>query len=269
MYEREMAAAIHQAALQSGGSLAYPIIFTVNGQILHNYDRGNRLTEGRLVLNDSGVETAMGYAGDLTRTFPVAKKFTAVQKEVYDIVRNAYLVASKMLAPGMRYLDVHLESCKQLVIGLKAMGLMKGHAEDAVAAGAHTLFFQCGTGHMMGLDVHDMEDLGEQYVGYDDSLIKNTTEFGLKSLRLGKALEPGYVLTVEPGIYFNEELLDRYRAERKFTDFINYDAVEAFRDFGGVRLEDDFLILDQGARMLGKHLPHSTGEIENIRAEAY
>jgi Xaa-Pro aminopeptidase len=269
MYEREIAAAIHAAALSSGGNLAYPVILTINGEILHNNYQGNILEEGKLVLNDSGVETAMGYAGDLTRTFPVAKKFTAEQKDVYDIVLSAYHQASEMLAPDVRYLDVHLESCKQLVLGLKDMGLMKGDAEAAVAAGAHTLFFQCGTGHMMGLDVHDMEDLGEQYVGYTDTLEKNTTQFGLKSLRLGKALEAGYVVTVEPGIYFNKELLDSYKAEAKFLDFINYKAVERFRYFGGIRVEDDFLVLEKGSRMLGKHLANTTTEIEQIRAEAF
>ena len=269
MYEREIAAEIHAAALRSGGNLAYPVILTVNGEILHNYYRGNILEEGKLVLNDSGVETAMGYAGDLTRTFPVSKKFTADQKEVYDIVLNAYRHASSMLAPGVRYLDIHLESCKQLVLGLKDMGLMKGNAEDAVAEGAHTLFFQCGTGHMMGLDVHDMEDLGEQYVGYTDDLKKNTTKFGLKSLRMGKALEAGYVITVEPGIYFNKELLDRYRSAGSFSGFINYEAVDKFRDFGGIRIEDDFLVLETGARMLGKELAITTAEIEQIRADSY
>lgn len=269
MYEREIAAAIHEAALRSGGNLAYPVILTVNGEILHNHYQGNILEEGKLVLNDSGVETAMGYAGDLTRTFPVAKQFTTEQKEVYDVVLQAYRQASGMLASGIRYLDVHLEACKQLVLGLKAMGLMKGDAEAAVAEGAHTLFFQCGTGHMMGLDVHDMEDLGEQYVGYTDTLKKNTTQFGLKSLRLGKALETGYVMTVEPGIYFNKELLDRYQAAGSFSGFINYKAVEKFRDFGGIRIEDDFLVLEKGARMLGKHLAITTTEIEQIRASAY
>ncbi|RZM28434.1 MAG: M24 family metallopeptidase [Pedobacter sp.] len=269
MYEREIAAEIQAAALRSGGNLAYPVILTVNGEILHNYYRGNILKEGKLVLNDCGVETAMGYAGDLTRTFPVSKKFTLDQKEVYDVVLNAYRHASGMLAPGVRYLDIHLESCKQLVLGLKDMGLMKGDAADAVAEGAHTLFFQCGTGHMMGLDVHDMEDLGEQFVGYTDDLKKNTTKFGLKSLRMGKALEAGYVMTVEPGIYFNRELLDRYRLAGDFSEFINYEAVEKFRDFGGIRIEDDFLVLETGARMLGKHLAITTAEIEQIREESH
>lgn len=269
MYERELAAKIQSEALASGGNLAYPVILTVQGEILHNHYYGNQLNEGQLVLNDSGVETALGYAGDLTRTFPVGKTFSAEQKDVYDIVLNAYYHAKDLLAPGVRYLDVHLASCKMLAQGLKDIGLMKGNIDDAVQAGAHAMFFQCGTGHMMGLDVHDMEDLGEQYVGYTDDLIKNTTQFGLKSLRLGKELEAGYVLTVEPGIYIIPELIDRWKASNEFAEFINYDKLETFRNFSGIRVEDDFLITDSGSRMLGKHLALTTEEIEAIRSEAY
>jgi len=269
MYERELAANIQNEALASGGNLAYPVILTVQGEILHNHYYGNQLKEGQLVLNDSGVETALGYAGDLTRTFPVSKTFSAEQKDVYDIVLSAYHHAKGLLAPGVRYLDVHLASCKILAQGLKDIGLMKGNIEDAVNAGAHAMFFQCGTGHMMGLDVHDMEDLGEQYVGYTDDLIKNTTQFGLKSLRLGKALEAGYVLTVEPGIYIIPELIDRWKASNQFTEYINYDKLETFRNFSGIRVEDDFLITESGSRMLGKHLALTTEEIESIRSQAY
>ncbi|MCZ4222154.1 aminopeptidase P family protein [Pedobacter rhodius] len=269
MYERELAAKIQEAALASGGNLSYPAILTIRGEILHNHYHGNMLREGQMVLNDSGVETALGYAGDLTRTFPVSKKFSPVQKDIYDIVLNAYTNAKNALAPGVRYLDVHLTSCKTLAQGLKDIGLMQGNADDAVEAGAHAMFFQCGTGHMMGLDVHDMEDLGEQYVGYTDELKKNTSQFGLKSLRLGKALETGYVLTVEPGIYIIPELIDRWKAEQKFAEFINYDKLEQFRNFTGIRVEDDFLITKNGNRMLGKHLAQSIEEIEAIRAEAY
>jgi Xaa-Pro aminopeptidase len=153
MYEQELAAKIHEIALSTAGNLAYPPIVTVQGEILHNHYYGNQLREGQMLLNDSGVETDMGYAGDLTRTFPVGKKFTAIQKDVYNIVLEAYTIAKNMLAPGVRYLDVHLTSCKTLAQGLKDMGLMKGNVDDAVAAGAHAMFFQCGTGHMMGLDV--------------------------------------------------------------------------------------------------------------------
>ncbi len=269
MYERELAAKIEGAALATGGNMAYPVILTVRGEILHNHYHGNQLQEGQMVLNDSGVETALGYAGDLTRTFPVGKKFTAEQKDVYDVVLKAYTDAKNMLAPGVRYLDVHLTSCRTLAQGLKDIGLMKGNVEDAVAAGAHAMFFQCGTGHMMGLDVHDMEDLGEQYVGYTDDLLKNTTQFGLKSLRLGKALESGYVLTVEPGVYIIPELIDRWKAENQFSEYINYDKLEQFRHFSGIRVEDDFLITDSGSTMLGKHLAITTDEVEAIRGEAY
>lgn len=267
--ERDLVASIQQAAVASGGQLAYPAIVTTRGQILHNHYYGNTLKEGQLVLNDSGVETALGYAGDLTRTFPVSKKFTTNQKEVYDIVLEAYNQAVKLLSNGVLYLDVHLKACKTLAYGLKDMGLMKGNIDDAVALGAHALFFQCGTGHMMGLDVHDMEDLGEIYVGYTDKLNKNTTQFGLKSLRLGKKLESGYVVTVEPGLYFIPELIDQWGASKQFGDYINYDKLEAFRDFSGIRIEDDFLITPNGHEMLGKHLAMTTDEIEAIRAEAF
>jgi len=269
MYERELAAKIQGAALASGGNLAYPVILTVRGEILHNHYHGNQLQDGQLVLNDSGVETALGYAGDLTRTFPVGKKFSPEQKDVYDIVLNAYTHAKNLLAPSVRYLDVHLASCKMLAQGLKDIGLMKGNVEDAVQAGAHAMFFQCGTGHMMGLDVHDMEDLGEQYVGYTDELVKNTTQFGLKSLRLGKALESGYVLTVEPGVYIIPELIDRWKAASQFTEFINYDKLDQFRNFSGIRVEDDFLVTESGSRMLGKHLALTTEEVESVRSSAY
>ena len=266
MKESEIAAAIHHHALLEAGNIAYPIILTVNGQILHNHYHGNVLKEGDLVLNDSGAETAMGYAGDLTRTFPAGKTFSAKQKEVYNIVLQSYQQAVATLKPGTAYLDVHFKACLTLAEGLKELGLMKGDMEAAVRQGAHALFFQCGTGHMMGLDVHDMEDLGEQYVGYTDLMLKNTSQFGLKSLRLGKPLETGYVLTVEPGIYFIPELIDRWRNENQFAEFINYEKVEAYRDFGGIRVEDDFVITEEGSRMLGKPLAITTDEVEALRA---
>ncbi|WP_316789727.1 aminopeptidase P family protein [Pedobacter frigoris] len=266
MKESEIAAAIHQVALSEGGNLAYPIIFTINGQILHNHYHGNLLKDGDLVLNDSGAETQMGYAGDLTRTFPAGKTFSNKQKDIYTIVLNAYHKAVGALRPGTRYLDVHKMACLELAEGLKAIGLMKGDMEEAVQRGAHALFFQCGTGHMMGLDVHDMEDLGEQYVGYSDVLLKNTEQFGLKSLRLGKELEKDYVLTVEPGIYFIPELIDRWHTESKFSEYINYDQVNEYRSFGGIRVEDDFVITADGSSMLGKHLALSIAEVEALRS---
>lgn len=266
--ENRIAAAIHEQALIDGGNLSYPIILTIHGEILHNHYHGNIVQEGQLVLNDSGAETAMGYCGDLTRTFPAGAHFTEKQKEIYAIVLFAHEHAVSLLKPGTRYLDIHLEACKTLTIGLKNLGLMKGDVEEAVRAGAHAMFFQCGTGHMMGLDVHDMEDLGEEYVGYNDELKKNTNLFGLKSLRLGRELEEGFVITIEPGIYFIPELMDIWKAENKFEAFINYDKLEEYRNFGGIRIEENFLITADKYRLLGKPLAKTINEIELIRSLA-
>jgi len=268
MTEQQLAAAVQHVAQQAGSTLAYPTILTIRGEVLHNHYHGNVLQEGDLILNDSGAETGMGYAGDLTRTFPAGKTFTGLQKEAYEVVLNALEAATAALKPGVRYLDIHFQSCRVLTEGLKALGLLRGNTEEAVAAGAHTLFFQCGTGHMMGLDVHDMEDLGEQYVGYTDTLRKDTSTFGLKSLRLGKELQTGYVLTVEPGLYFIPELIDRWKAENKLAQFIDYGNVEAFRNFGGIRVEDDVLITTNGHRILGKPLAKTVVDIEEIRARS-
>jgi len=269
MTENNVAAAIHKVALDGGGNLAFPIIMTTHGEILHNHYHGNVLKEGQLLLNDSGAENAMCYAGDMSRTFPVGKTFSSQQKEIYSISLHAHETAISKLQPGTRYIDVHYAAGKAIANGLKDMGLMHGDIDEAVAAGAHALFFQCGTGHMMGLDVHDMEDLGEQYVGYNDVLKKNTTQFGLKSLRLGRELEAGFVLTIEPGIYFIPELIDIWKAENKFAQFINYDKVEAFKYFGGLRAEEDFVITENGCRLLGKPIAKTIADIEDVRTGAF
>lgn len=262
--ESEVAGIIEGIAIIAGGNISYPVIYTVNGQTLHNHATSNVMKKGQLVLCDAGAETAMHYAGDLTRTFPVDKKFTAVQKEVYEIVLGAEQAAAGALVPGKLFRDIHFLASEYLVDGLKQMGLMKGDSREAVQQGAHALFFPCGLGHMMGLDVHDMEDLGEQYVGYTDEL-KKSTAFGLKSLRLGRALEPGFVLTVEPGIYFIPELIDMWQSQKKFTEFINYDKLIPFRNFGGVRVEENFLINDSGYSLLGDPLIKEIEEIEAFR----
>lgn len=263
--ELQIANAIQEIAQNAEGKLAYPTILSVHGEILHNHKQLHTLKKGQLVLNDSGAETAMGYAGDLTRTFPVDNHFSQKQKEIYQVVLQAFERASAMLAPRVRYLDVHLTACSVLFDGLKEIGLVRGDTQEAVAKGAHTLFFQCGTGHMIGLDVHDMEDLGEQYVGYTEHLKKNTNTFGLKSLRLGKELEAGYVLTVEPGIYFIPELFALWKAENKLADFINYPVVASYLDFGGIRIEDNYLVTDIGNRRLGKYLAKTIDEVEALR----
>jgi Xaa-Pro aminopeptidase len=263
--EYELVAKAEEAAMAANARLGYPAIITTYGQTLHTHYYGNTLEEGRMVLSDIGAENAMHYGGDLTRTFPVGRSFTTRQRELYEVVLNSMDHAISMLKPGVRYKDIHLAACQKLVEGLTQVNLMKGDAAEAVAAGAHTMFFQCGLGHMLGMDTHDMEDLGEPYVGYTDTLKKETTIFGLKSLRLGRELEKGFVLTVEPGIYIIPELIDRWAAEKKYAEFINYDVLNTYRDFGGIRIEDNFLITETGSHLLGKYLPKTLKEIEGLK----
>ena len=220
MKEYEVAAKVQEAAYTEGGRLAFPIILTVNGETLHNHYQGNTIREGQMILCDAGAENDMHYAGDMTCTFPVGKKFTTKQKEIYDIVLHTHQTAVSLLKPGVLYRDIYIKACETLVEGLKSVNLMRGDAPEAVAAGAHAMFFQCGLGHMMGFDVHDMENLGEEYVGYTDTL-KKSTQFGMKSLRLGRALEEGFVLTVEPGVYIIPTLIDQWKAEGKFLKHHN------------------------------------------------
>jgi len=260
--ETDVATAVHHAALAAGGALAYPTIATVHGETLHNHFHGHRLKEGDIFLLDAGAENRMHYAGDLSSSVPVDAKFTQQQREIYLVALEAHKAAVGALQPGMKHLEVHLLACKTLALGLKEIGLMRGDVEEAVREGAHALFFPCGVGHMMGLDVHDMENLGEIYVGYEGK--PKSTQFGLKSLRLARELQPGFVLTIEPGIYFIPQLIDRWRAEKKFAEFINYDRVEAYRNFGGVRNEEDFLITPEGHRLLGKPKPKTLEEVESV-----
>lgn len=263
MKESEIAGALADVALSAGGNLSFPTIATINGQTLHNHYHGNIVKSGDMLLLDAGAETAMGYAGDMSSTIPVDKKFTSRQKDVYDIQVASHLAAVEALRPGIPFKDVYELSSKVIVEGMKSLGLMKGNADDAVREGAHAMFFQCGLGHMMGLDVHDMENLGEVYVGYDGE--PKSTQFGRKSLRLGRKLEPGFVLTIEPGVYFIPELIDLWKGEKKFTEFINYDKLETYKDFGGIRNEEDYLITEDGARRLGKKIPLTTDEVEALR----
>jgi Xaa-Pro aminopeptidase len=264
MKEYELLGLVTGEALSLGGSVSFPPIITIDGQILHNHNYSNTLTNGKMLLGDFGAESAMRYAGDITRTFPVGAEFSSAQKEIYQIVFNAYQAAVAALKPGIRFKDVHLLACKKLAEGLKQLGLMKGNLDDAVNQGAHALFFQCGLGHMMGLDVHDMEDLGEEYVGYTDEL-KKSNQFGLTSLRLGKELEKGYVVTIEPGIYFIPQLIDQWQAENLHSDFINYDKVAEYRSFGGIRVEDAYLITESGSKLLGDPLEIKIEDVERIR----
>ncbi len=262
--EAELAGIAAGIATGMGGALAYGIIMTINGQVLHNHHHYNTLQSGQLLLGDHGAETHLHYAGDLTRTCPVDKVFTQRQKDVYNIVLDAEVSAIESLKPGLPYRDVHLAAARRMSEGLKSLGLMKGDLDEAVAQGAHALFFPHGLGHMIGLDVHDMEDLGEDFVGYSAD-IQRSTQFGTAYLRLGRALEPGFVLTVEPGLYFIPELMDQWEAEGKFTDFINYGALKDWRNFGGIRIEDNVLVTQDGHRVLGKPVPKTVEEVEALR----
>ncbi len=260
-FERELSGAIEGIALSHGGPVAFPVILSMDGQTLHNHYHGNELVEGRMVVCDAGAETSMGYAGDITRTFPVGGRFSSQQKDIYNIVLAANTRTIEATAPGETYRDVHLMAAKIIATGLKELGIMKGDVDEAVAAGAHALFFPHGLGHMLGLDVHDMEGLGENYVGYTDSL-KKSDQFGLAYLRMGRKLEPGFVITNEPGCYFIPALIDQWKGEKKFRQFIDYDKVETYLGFGGVRIEDDVLITDQGRRVLGTPIPKTVEEVE-------
>ena len=263
MRESEVAAKVAEVALAANGNMAFPIIATINGQTLHNHYHGNIARNGDLFLLDAGAETENHYSGDLSSTFPVDPSFTPLQKEIYQISLNAHKAAVSMLKPGTAFKEAHLMACRTIFDGLRSFGLTRGNTEEALQAGAHALFFPCGTGHMMGLDVHDMENLGEQWVGYDG--VPKSTQFGLKSLRLGKELKPGYVLTVEPGIYFIPELIDLWKSEKRHTAFLNYTEIEKFKDFSGLRNEEDFVITEDGSRLLGKALPLTVEGVEAVR----
>jgi len=265
MKEAEVAAKVAEASHAAGVNPSFPIIATINGQTLHNHYHGNTIKKGDLFLLDAGAESENHYAGDLSSTFPVSPVFTSIQKEIYRVSLDAHRAAVSMLRPGITFKEVHLAACRAIFEGLKAFGLTKGDTGEAVESGAHALFFPCGTGHMMGLDVHDMENLGEEWVGYDGE--PKSTQFGLKSLRLGKALKPGFVLTIEPGIYFIPELIELWRSENKHLQFLNYGEIDKFRDFSGLRNEEDFLITADGARRLGRSLPLTIEEVESVRSQ--
>jgi len=263
MKESEIAAKAAEIALAANGNTSFPIIATINGQTLHNHYHGNTIKSGDLFLMDAGAETEMHYAGDLSSTFPVDPVFTSRQKEIYQLCLDAHQSAVSMLRPGTPFLDVHFAACRIIFDGLKAFGLTRGNTDDALKQGAHALFFPCGTGHMMGLDVHDMEDLGEQWVGYDGE--PKSTQFGLKSLRLAKPLRPGHVVTIEPGIYFIPELIDQWKSENKHEAFLNYGEIEKYKDFSGLRNEEDYVLTEDGARRLGKALPLTIEGVEALR----
>jgi len=267
MVEQELVGVMEGIAVGNGTMPSFPIILSQNGETLHNHSHHQILTEGRLLLIDAGAETNNHYSSDFTRTIPCSGKFTQQQKEFYNLVLEATNHAMSLCKPGLPFKQAHLAAARVITEGLKGMGIMKGNTDDAIANGAHAMFFPCGLGHNMGMDVHDMEDLGENFVGYDETVTRST-QFGLKSLRMAKALKAGNVMTVEPGIYFIPALMDKWRAEKVNTDYLCFDEMDKFRNFGGIRIEEDILVTPDGYRMLGaKRLPVTAEEVEEAMAQ--
>ncbi|HBF88280.1 MAG TPA: Xaa-Pro aminopeptidase [Bacteroidales bacterium] len=264
VYEREIAGRIEGIALSHGGMVSFPVILSKHGETLHNHCHENKLQKGDLVIVDAGFESILHYATDHTRVSPVGGKFSQKQKEIYEIVLAANNGATKLIKPGVTYQSIHLASARIIAQGLTDLGLMKGDVDEAVKAGAHAMFFPHGLGHMMGLDVHDMEDLGQIYVGYDDE-IRPIDQFGTAYLRMGKKLQANFVITNEPGIYFIPALIEKWKTEKINHEFINFTKVEEYIGFGGIRLEDDILLTETGSRLLGKkRIPITVEEVENL-----
>ena len=260
-YEYEVVAEITRIPIAHGGRSSFLPICSVHGETLHNPYYRNQLKSGDVMILDSGAETANYNASDITRTIPVGGAFSAQQRLIYEMVLRAQLAAIDAIKPGRKYLDVHLLAAKSFATDLKAAGLMKGDTDEAVAAGAHALFFPHGLGHMLGMDVHDMENLEERLVGYRPGL-ERSTQFGLGYLRLAREVEPGFVLTVEPGLYFIPALIDQWKANGTHEAFINHAEVAKFRDARGYRIEDDVLVTETGCRVLGPPIPKTVAEVE-------
>ena len=266
--EKFIAGQIDGTALSYGAHHSFPTIFSQHGEIMHGAPSMNSLESGRLVLCDCGGETINNYCSDNTRTMPVNGKYTQRQKEIYDIVDECHDLALEVSKPGVKYFDVHLAVCRRMTERLKELGLMKGNVDDAVEQGAHAMFLPHGLGHMMGMDVHDMEGLGQIHVGFDEETRPRLEQFGTNCLRMGRRLEEGFVITDEPGIYFIPALIDDWKAKGHCKDFINYDLLETYKDFGGIRIEDDILIAENGCRFIGeKVIPYHTADVERYMAE--
>ena len=265
--EAQVAAEVQRVACREGGSLAFPTIATVQGQVLHNHGFIHNLSEGDIFLLDAGAEMEGHYAGDLSSSMPVGERFTDRQAAVYEIHLRSFRAAVDHLTLGRPFREAHIAAATEIARGMKELGLMKGDPAEAAQTGAYALFFPCGLGHMMGLDVHDMENLGEQYVGYAAGEQKSK-QFGFKSLRLARPLEEGFVFTVEPGIYFIPELMDKWQAEHQFTDFICYDRLAPWRNFTGLRNELNYAMTATGPRLLGTiHKPMSIAEVYEAKMD--
>ncbi len=265
--EKELAGRLDGIANGLGSMVSFPTILSQHGEIMHGAPSAQPLEAGRLMLCDAGAETMEGYCSDNTRTTPVSGKFTERQLEIYSIVCDAHDYALKVAKPGVKWWDVHFGVCRLITDRLKELGLMKGDTEDAVREGAHAMFLMHGLGHMMGMDVHDMESFDQINVGFDDEVRPNLEQFGTNCLRMGRRLQEGFVVTDEPGIYFIPQLIDEWKAKGLYKDFINYDKLETYKDFGGIRIEDDLLITKDGCRFIGKdRIPYRPEDVEAFMA---
>ncbi len=262
--ERFIAGQVDGIARSLANGNSFATIFSQHGEIMHGNPSDAKLEDGRLVLCDAGCELE-DYCSDHTRTMPVNGKFTQKQLEIYSIVEACHDCVLEMAKPGVRYKDIHFAVCRTMTERLKELGLMKGDTDEAVHAGAHAMFLPHGLGHMMGMDVHDMEGLGQIYVGFDQETQPDLEQFGTNCLRMGRRLEEGFVMTDEPGIYFIPVLIDEWKSNGHCKDFLCFDKIETYRDFGGIRIEDDVLITKDGCRFLGqKRIPYHPAELEDF-----
>ena len=266
--EKFVAGQVDGTANSYGAMVSFPTIFSQHGEIMHGSPSMAELESGRLVLCDCGGETINNYCSDHTRTFPVNGKFTQRQLEIYSIVEACHDHALDVAKPGVKYMDVHFAVCRLMTERLKELGLMKGDTDEAVAAGAHAMFLPHGLGHMMGMDVHDMENFDQINVGFDEETRPRLDQFGTNCLRMGRRLEEGFVVTDEPGIYFIPALIDDWKASGHCAEFLNFDKIETYKDFGGIRIEDDILITKDGCRFLGEHrIPYHPKDVEEFMAQ--
>ena len=266
--EKYVGGQVDGIARSLGAQVSFATIFSQHGEIMHGNPSMALLEEGRLALCDAGAETMSHYCSDNTRTFPVSGRFTERQLDIYRIVEECHDYVLTVARPGVCYRDVHFGVCRLMTERLKELGLMRGNTDDAVSAGAHAMFLPHGLGHMMGMDVHDMEGLGQIYVGFDDEVRPNLEQFGTNALRMGRRLEEGFVVTDEPGIYFIPALIDDWKASGHCKDFLNFDLLETYKDFGGIRIEDDVLITADGCRFIGeKRIPYHPADVEQFLNE--
>ena len=266
--EKYVGGQVDGIARSLGAQVSFATIFSQHGEIMHGNPSMALLEEGRLALCDAGAETMSHYCSDNTRTFPVSGRFTERQLDIYRIVEECHDYVLTVARPGVCYRDVHFGVCRLMTERLKELGMMCGNTDDAVSAGAHAMFLPHGLGHMMGMDVHDMEGLGQIYVGFDDEVRPNLEQFGTNALRMGRRLEEGFVVTDEPGIYFIPALIDDWKASGHCKEFLNFDLLETYKDFGGIRIEDDVLITADGCRFIGeKRIPYHPADVEQFLNE--